>query len=116
MQTGLTEAQKTRYMKILGPIIDNNFRQQPSAGPAFAQMTYQLTDEVASNTARIIDFRRSDVPLSLIWGKYDPYLHVTAAEYMRSQARNATLHVLEAGHWPQIDEPAEVARLLIASN
>jgi len=116
MQTGLTEAQKARYMKILGPIIDNNFRQQPSAGPAFAQMTYQLTDEVASNTARIIDFRRSDVPLSLIWGKYDPYLHVTAAEYMRSQARNATLHVLEAGHWPQIDEPAEVARLLIASN
>jgi haloalkane dehalogenase len=73
-------------------------------------MTYQLTDEVAANTARLIEFRRSDVPLRLIWGKADPYLHVTVADYMRSQARNAALHVLDAGHWPQIDAAAEVAR------
>jgi pimeloyl-ACP methyl ester carboxylesterase len=30
---------------------------------------------------------------------------------MRSQARNAAIHVLEAGHWPQTDEPAAVARI-----
>jgi pimeloyl-ACP methyl ester carboxylesterase len=115
MQTGLTEAQKARYTDFLGPIIDNNFRQQPSAGPAFAQMTYQLTDEVAANTARLLEFRRSEVPLLLIWGKYDPYLHVSVADYMRSQARHAALHVLEAGHWPQIDAAADVARILLAS-
>ena len=40
---------------------------------------------------------------------------VTVAEYMRAQARNAALHVLEAGHWPQIDEPADVARIMLAS-
>lgn len=114
MQAGLTEAQKARYTDFLGPIIDNNFRQRPSAGPAFAQMTYQLTDEVAANTARLLEFRRSDVPLLLIWGKYDPYLHVSVAEYMRSQARNAALHVLEAGHWPQIDAAADVACILLA--
>jgi haloalkane dehalogenase len=113
MQVGLTEAQKTRYAEFLGPIIDNNFRQRPSAGPAFAQMTYQLTDEVAANTARLIEFRRSDVPLLLIWGKADPYLHVTVAEYLRSQARNAVLHTLDAGHWPQIDDPVSVAHLLL---
>ena len=45
----------------------------------------------------------------------DPYLHVTVAEYMRSQARNDAIHVLEAGHWPQIDEPADVARIMLAS-
>jgi haloalkane dehalogenase len=115
MQAGLTEAQKARYTDFLGPIIDNNFRQRPSAGPAFAQMTYQLTDEVAANTARLLDFRRSDVPLLLIWGKLDPYLHVSVAEYMRSQAKDAALHVLEAGHWPQIDAAADVARILLAS-
>jgi haloalkane dehalogenase len=113
MQLGLTEAQKARYADFLGPIIDGNFRQQPSAGPAFAQMTYQLTDEVAANTARLVEFRRSEVPLLLIWGKADPYLHVTVAEYMRSQAQNAALHVLNAGHWPQIDEPANVARIML---
>ena len=42
MQAFLKESQKTRYKEFLGPLIDNNFRQQPSAGPAFAQMTYQL--------------------------------------------------------------------------
>jgi haloalkane dehalogenase len=116
MQTFLTEKQKTRYAEYLGPIIDNNFRQQPSAGPAFAQMTYQLSDEVAANTARLVEFRRSNVPLLLIWGKADPYLHLTVAEYLRSQARNATLHALDAGHWPQIDEAVDVARFMLASH
>ena len=115
MQAGLTEAQKTRYFEFLGPIIDNNFRQQPSAAPAFAQMTYQYTDEVVATTARLVEFRRSDVPLLLIWGKADPYLHLTVAEYIRSQARNATLHALDAGHWVQIDAAAEVARIMLES-
>ena len=48
---------------------------------------------------RLADFRRSEVPLLLIWGEFDTYLHVTVAEYMRSQARNAAIYVLEAGQW-----------------
>lgn len=111
--TILTDAQRTNYLEFLGPIIDDNFRQQPSAGPAFAAMTYQLNDEVAANTARLPEFRRSDVPLLLIWGKADPYLHVGVAEDLRSQSRKAALHVVEAGHWPQVDEPAEVARIML---
>ena len=116
MQAGLTETQKLRYTEFLGPLIDNNFRQRPGAGPAFLQMTAQLTDEVAANTARLIEFRRSDVPFLFIWGKADPYLHVTVADYMRSQVKNAALHVLEAGHWPQIDAAAEVARIMVTSH
>lgn len=115
MQVGLPPAQKARYADFLGPLIDANFRQQPGAGAAFAQMTFQLTDEVAANTARLIAFRRSDVPLLLIWGKLDPYLHVGVAEYLRSQARHAALHVVEAGHWPQIDAADDVARIMLAS-
>ena len=45
------------------------------------------------------------MPLLLIWGKADPYLHVSVAEHLRSQAKNAAIHALDAGHWPQIDEP-----------
>jgi pimeloyl-ACP methyl ester carboxylesterase len=51
----------------------------------------------------------------LIWGKADPYLHVSVAEYIRSQAKNAALHALEAGHWPQIDEAADTARIMLAN-
>ncbi len=110
---GVSEKQKDRYYGFLGPLIDNNFRQQPSAAPAFAQMTALLHEEVAANTARLIEFRRSDLPFMFIWGKNDPYLHHTAARYMQSQAARASLHLFDAGHWPQIDAPAEVARVML---
>lgn len=113
LQQGLTEAQKVNYFDFLGPVIDNNFRQQPSAAIAFAQMTSQLHEEVAANTARIVEFRRSDVQLHLIWGKADPYLHLSVAQHIQSQGKNATLHALEAGHWPQIDATDEVAQIML---
>jgi haloalkane dehalogenase len=115
MQVGMSESQKAHYREFLGPVIDNNFRQRPSAGPAFGQMTFQLSDELAANTARLTDFRRSNVPFLFIWGKSDPYLHVSAADYLRSQAKTACLHVIEAGHWPQIDEAADVAKILLSN-
>ena len=106
-------AEKARYQDLLGPLIDQNFRQQPSAAPAFAQMTSQLMDEIAANTARLVELRRSSVPFRLIWGRNDPYLHVSTAEALRSQMRNGTLHALEAGHWPQIDAAVETARIML---
>ena len=115
LQAFLKDKHKPRYTDFLGPLIDDNFRRQPGAGPAFAQMTLQLWDEVAANTARLTALRASPVPMMLIWGGRDPYLHVSVAEDMRAQVRNAVLHVLDAGHWPQIDEAAEVARLLLTA-
>ena len=56
-------------------IYDDLIPHLASAGH-FADMTYGLTDELAANTARLLEFRRSDVPLLLSWGKLDPYLHV----------------------------------------
>jgi haloalkane dehalogenase len=62
---------------------------------------------------RLVELRRSSVPFRLIWGRNDPYLHVSTAEALRSQMRNGTLHALEAGHWPQIDAAAETARIML---
>lgn len=115
MQAGLSEKQKARYSTFLGAVIDNNFRQQPSSGPAFMSMTSQLTDEIAANTNRLIELRRSSVPFLFIWGKLDPYLHASVAEYMRLQVRNGSLHLVDAGHWPQIDAASEVASIMVSS-
>jgi len=104
---------KMRYQELLGPLIDQNFRQQPSAAMAFAQMTSQLGDEITANTGRMVELRRSPVPFVLIWGRNDPYLHVSAAEFLRSQMRDGALHALDAGHWPQIDAAAETARIML---
>jgi pimeloyl-ACP methyl ester carboxylesterase len=106
-------AGKAHYQDLLGPLIDANFRQQPSAVPAFAQMTSQLMDEIAANTARILELRRSEVPFLLIWGRNDPYLHVSTAAFLQAQLRYATLHALDAGHWPQIDAAEESVRIML---
>ncbi|MGV1760875.1 alpha/beta fold hydrolase [Rhizobium sp. A22-96] len=113
MQVGLNEAQRARYTEVLGPIIDSNFRQ--GAGDAFAQMTFKLHDEVTANTARYTELRRTEVPFVLIWGQSDPYLHVSVAKHMQAQMRGAIVHVLDAGHWPHIDEAASVAQLMLES-
>jgi pimeloyl-ACP methyl ester carboxylesterase len=54
----------------------------------------------------------ADLPLLLIWGKADSYLHVSVAEHLKC---HASVHTLEAGHWPQIDEVADTARIMLAS-
>ncbi|MDE2515965.1 MAG: alpha/beta hydrolase [Rhodospirillales bacterium] len=103
-----------RYQELLGPLIDDNFRQTPSAASAFAQMTAQLQDEIAANTARILTLRRSEVPVALIWGRNDPYLHLSTAAFLQSQLRHGVLHALDAGHWPQIDAAEDAARIMLA--
>ena len=112
---GLSDDQKRRYYGFLGPLIDANFRQQPSAAVAFAHMTGQLHGEVAANTARLTELRRAHASFLMIWGKEDPYLHATVAEHIASQVKHADVHLLTAGHWPQIDNAAEVARIMLGA-
>jgi pimeloyl-ACP methyl ester carboxylesterase len=114
MQAGFSDQMKAHYNETVGPIVDNNFRQKPSAGPAFAQMTYQLFDEVAANKERLRKFEQLDITVRLIWGELDNYLNLGVAEDLRAYAKKATLDVLPAGHWPQIDLTAEVARIMVA--
>lgn len=116
LEEGLKAEQKAIYESFLAPLIEENFTQQPSAGLAFAHMTSQLNDEITANEARIVSLRRSDVPFRLIWGGADPYLHRGVAEHLRSQVKSGALHVINAGHWPQIDAPDEVARLMLADD
>lgn len=115
MQAGLSDTQRARYSDFLAPLIDDNFRQRPGAGPAFLSMTSQMHDELAANTGRLVELRRSPVPFLFVWGGADPYLHASVADHMRSQVRTGTLHVLDAGHWPQIDAASEVASIIVSS-
>lgn len=100
-------------MGYLGPVIDQNFKQQPSALPAFASMTSHLTEELAANTESLAMLRRSEVPVTFIWGNGDPYLHVSMARHMHAQVRRGEFHVLNAGHWPQMDCPEDTAKLML---
>jgi len=109
----LPEAQKPRFNAFIGPLISANFIAQPSAGPAFAQLAAQFFDEHARNAKRLPELKTLDIPVKLIWGRYDPYIKVAVAERRQSQLKNASLTVIPAGHWLQADEPAEVAKAML---
>src|SRR6266487_4297662 len=76
----LAEKHKARYDSFLGPIIDGNFRNQPSSAPAFAQMTAQFFAELDRNTTRIPMMEALDIPAKVIWGENDPYIAVDVAK------------------------------------
>jgi pimeloyl-ACP methyl ester carboxylesterase len=112
-QESLGESQKDLYATFLGPLIDANFRNQPSSGPAFAQMTGELLAEEARNVLRLSLLEALTIPVKLIWGETDPYLNTGVAEDILSHLHNGRLHTLAAGHWVQLDAPKEVADLML---
>jgi pimeloyl-ACP methyl ester carboxylesterase len=110
----LPEAQKPHFSAFIGPLISDNFIAQPGAGPAFVQLTAEFFAEHARNAGHLDALKALDVPVKLIWGKYDPYFPVALAERRQTQLKNASLTVVPAGHWLQADAPAEVAKAMLS--
>jgi haloalkane dehalogenase len=107
---------KSSFESVLAPIINNNFNfgRQAGSGPAFAQMTAQVFEEANRNTSRIPQMEALDIPVKLIWGGADLDLNTGVAEDFRSHFKHASLTVLPAGHWLQIDMPEAVAREMLS--
>jgi len=110
----LPEVQKPHFNAFIGPLISDNFIAQPGAGPAFVQLAAQFFDEHARNAKHLPELGTLDIPVRLIWGKYDPYITVAVAERRQSQLKNASLTVIPAGHWLQADEPEQVAKEMLS--
>jgi haloalkane dehalogenase len=112
----LPEKHKASFESVLAPIINNNFNfgRQAGSGPAFAQMTAQVFEEVARNTQRLPEMEALDIPVKLIWGSADLALNTGVADDFRSHFKHASLTVLPAGHWLQIDMPEAVATEMLS--
>ena len=112
----LPEEHQAAFEAILAPIINNNFNfgRRGGSGRAFAQMTAQVFEEVTRNTQRLPDLEALDIPVKLIWGDTDLNLNTGVAEDLQSHLKRASLLVLSAGHWPQIDMPEQVAQEMLA--
>jgi pimeloyl-ACP methyl ester carboxylesterase len=110
----LSEAHKGRFETFLGPLIRDNFVVQPGSGPAFVQLTARFFDEHARNASRLPELKALDIPVKLIWGQDDPYIAVSVAEQRQAQLKNASLTVVPADHWLQVDEPERVARAMLS--
>jgi haloalkane dehalogenase len=112
----LPEAHKPHFDTFLGPLIAQNFLAQPSSGAAFIQMAAEFNDALAQNAKRVPELKALDIPIKLIWGQYDPYITVAVAQHRLSQLKNASLTVVPAGHWLQIDEPKLVADAMFSES
>jgi haloalkane dehalogenase len=110
----LEDKHKARYDTFLGGIIDHNFLDVPSAAPAFAQMTARFYDELTRNTSRLAKLKELSIPAKIIWGENDVYINVGVAQHYQNNLSNASLKVIAAGHWLQIDEPALVAKEMLS--
>ncbi len=76
---------------------------------------YRATDDpgaAATEFAALMAPR--DIPALVIWGEHDAYLPSSFAGRQRDAFPSAEVHVLPAsGHWPYVDAPETVERLLV---
>ena len=55
-----------------------------------------------------------DLPVTLVFGAADRYLSPLLARHLADLFRHAAVHLVDgASHWPQWDQPGEVAKLIM---
>jgi pimeloyl-ACP methyl ester carboxylesterase len=60
--------------------------------------------------------RAFERPVRIVFGEADPYLNADVARHFHRLFPNSELFLLpEARHFPQLDEPEEVARLILSA-
>jgi haloalkane dehalogenase len=97
------------------PLLYQQFDAVPSARPAFYSLNEDLLPTVRSRSKmvpRLKEFRR---PVRIIFGDADPYLNKGVAQKFHEIFPTSDLFLLAgARHFVQMDEPKEVARLILS--
>jgi haloalkane dehalogenase len=96
------------------PLLYRQFTTSPSAHEAFFGLNRDLRAAVAAGTTEVPRLRTFPRPVRIIFGAADPYLNVRVARRFHELFPTSELFLLEgARHYLQLDEPAEVARLIL---
>jgi pimeloyl-ACP methyl ester carboxylesterase len=97
-------------------LLYRQFEARPSTLRPFLALNKDLLPAVAANTRRTPELRSFPAPVRTAFGEGDRYLspdqgRSLAALFPRSDA----VTVPGANHFPQLDAPAEVARLILTA-
>jgi haloalkane dehalogenase len=96
------------------PLLYQQFDAVPSARPAFFRLNEDLLPTLRSRTRRIPALRAFTRPVRIIFGAADPYLNADVARAFHGLFPGSELFLLPtARHFVQMDEPEEVARLIL---
>lgn len=97
------------------PILYQQFDAVPSAGPAFFSLNEDLLPTVRSRTQNIPKLKEFNRPVRIIFGEADPYLNKGVAQSFHELFPTSDLFLLPtARHFVQMDEPEEVAKLILS--
>ena len=97
------------------PLLYQQFDATPSARPAFFRLNEDLLPTVRSRTAKIPKLREFRRPVRIIFGDADPSLNRGVARTFHEYLPGSELFLIPgAGHFVQMDEPEQVARLILA--
>jgi pimeloyl-ACP methyl ester carboxylesterase len=98
------------------PLLYQQFDAIPSTRPAFFSLNEDLLPTIRSRTKiapKLKEFRR---PVRIIFGDGDPYLNKGVAQKFHELFPASDLFLLpHARHFVQMDEPEEVARLILST-
>ena len=98
------------------PLLYRQFTATPSAQPAFFRLNEDLLFTVRDRTKRIPQMKAFRPPVRIIFGASDPYLNVGVARRFHELFPTSELFLLPgAHHYVQIDEPEQVAHLLLST-
>lgn len=103
----VNEAKRDEYVKLLS-------YQSLDMRPAFFELNEALHENMKQNQANLPLLKSFKKPVSIIFGKDDPYLNVHVAKVFKSMFPDTTLTLIDhAGHYVQVDAPKEVAEAIL---
>jgi pimeloyl-ACP methyl ester carboxylesterase len=96
------------------PLLYQQFDATPSARPAFFRLNVDLLPPVRSRNAMIPKLKEFRRPVRIIFGDADPSLNKGVAQSFHELFPESELFLIPgAEHFVQLDEPQEVARLIL---
>ena len=98
------------------PLLYQQFDATPSSRPAFFGLNADLLRTVQAGTKTIPKLREFKRPVRIIFGASDPYLNKGVAQRFHELFPMSDMFLLpSARHFVQMDEPQEVARLILSA-
>jgi haloalkane dehalogenase len=98
------------------PLFFEQFASTPSTKPAFFSLNADLRGTVRSRSGAEPEMRAFGRLVRIIFGGADPYLNAEVARHFHDLFPNSELFLLPtARHFPQLDEPGEVSRLIVST-
>src|SRR5215470_10082982 len=94
-------------------LVPQLYKQFQPARPAFWRLNDDLLGAVLARRRRIGDMRRFGPPVRVVFGARDRYLNPHVARNFAALFPHSELHLIDgAGHYVQVDQPAQVAALI----